>query len=93
MKRTSLMFCALALVCPVFAQQAVAANTAVPSRLDSLQAQISTNVDVKIAFIADYRFGQSSSERATKGRLATRNTSVRSHIEGTVSSSNACQLI
>jgi hypothetical protein len=79
MKRTSLVSCGLALV-----------NWSGPG---SLQAQIWTNPDVKIAFIADYRFGQSSSERATKGRLATRNTSVRSHIEGTVSSSNACQLI
>ncbi len=78
MKRTSLVSCGLALV-----------NWSGPG----LQAQIWTNPDVKIAFIADYRFGQSSSERATKGRLATRNTSVRSHIEGTVSSSNACQLI
>jgi hypothetical protein len=79
MKRTSLAFCGLALACP--------------SRLDSLQAQISTNADVKIAFIADYRFGESNSERGAKGRLATRNTSIRGHVRGTDSSSNACELI
>ena len=89
MKRTSLMVCALALVCPVFAQQAVAANTAVPSRLDSLQAQISTNVDVKIAFIADYRFAHSSSERGTKGRIGTGDTLVRAQFKGTDSSSTS----
>jgi hypothetical protein len=79
MKRTSLVFCGLAYV--------------YRSRLDSLQAQISTNADVKIAFIADYRFGQSSSERGTEGGFATRNTSGRGHVEGTDSSSNACELI
>jgi hypothetical protein len=73
MKGRSLTLYALALVCPLFAQPAVAATAAMPSHLeydvlrngepvvmdfrnsgDNLQAQISTNVAVKMAFITVY---------------------------------------
>ena len=83
MKSRSASLSALALVWPLFAQQAVAAAAAaMPAHLeydvlrngepvgqhvmdfkssgDGLQAQISTNVVVKMAFITVYRFEHSS---------------------------------
>jgi Family of unknown function (DUF6134) len=91
MKSRSLTLCSLTLVCPPFAQQAVAAAAAMPAHLehdvlrngepvgqhvmdfkssgDGLQAQISTNVVVKMAFITVYRFEHSSLERWSKGHL------------------------